>query len=356
MPAYDAVSRRSSVQGRHLVKHATPEGTGVNLPQKIRRLSFPKGELSRCFWIPVPGLRWHSDLGVLRRRLHEFERLQHEPRIQHQLIMDSYPCDNNSSYDPPDEDSVSVSNQNVEPQNFQQSEGSTDDNDEPYGGASSREESVVQASSALSNPLVPEQPGYLFDSSGRMRYLGHSSTWSFSQQLLDMTRKSTYLASPESTMNVEASVYNVEATRLPLHPEEFAGLPSLELSLFYLQCVKFRTSPLYYLFDEEDFVSNLHRFYESMATDVQDQRLWYVHFLLILAFGKAFNAQNAVCLAGLEFFNRALRLLPETTFLFRDAVHSTEVLCCIALYLQSIDHRMAAHIYVSCFCCLPAVH
>lgn len=284
----------------------------------------------------------------MRNRLNELERLQNNPQGRQQFTTPTHPR--------PDE-SLQLAQYQNPPSTTERYDGPVhresetlpfDDDDEPLETASSREQSAVAAPSALSNPLVPEQPAYLWDSSGYLRYLGHSSTWAFTQQLLSLTRKSARLTpSPELPVYTEAEIYPVNATRLSLLPEELAGLPSLELSLFYMQSVKFRTYPLYYLFDEEDFVSNLHRFYESMATDVQEQRLWYVHFLLVIAFGKAFKAQTMCCLAGADFFNRALRLLPDTTFLSRDAVRSTEILCCIALYLQSTEHRNAAHIYVS---------
>lgn len=282
----------------------------------------------------------------MRNRLNELERLQNSPQSQ-QHFTDATHMRHSESFEAPQyRDPSHGTNQYAEPV---RSDNIPSDNDDDHlEVASSREQSAVAAPSALSNPLVPEQPAYLWDSGGHLRYLGHSSTWAFTQQLLSLSRKSVHLpSSPELPVSPEAETYPINATRLSLRPEELAGLPSLELSLFYVQSVKFKTYPLYYLFDEDDFGSNLHRFYESMATDVQEQRLWYVHFLIIIAFGKAFKAQTMCCLAGTEFFNRALRLLPDATFLSRDAVRSTEVLCCIALYLQSIDHRHAAHIYVS---------
>jgi hypothetical protein len=51
--------------------------------------------------------------------------------------------------------------------------------------------------------------------------------------------------------------------------------------------------------------------------------------------------------AGSELFARAMQILPDMTHLCRDSVEATEIFCCIALYLQSIDHRSAAYVYVS---------
>ncbi|KAI2467890.1 fungal-specific transcription factor domain-containing protein [Annulohypoxylon bovei var. microspora] len=50
--------------------------------------------------------------------------------------------------------------------------------------------------------------------------------------------------------------------------------------------------------------------------------------------------------SGAEFFVRAMQLLPPAYVFPQDPVASTEILCCIALYLQCVDHRSAAHSYI----------
>lgn len=200
----------------------------------------------------------------------------------------------------------------------------------------------------LSNPLVLKQPAYISDGSGRILYLGHSSTWSFGRHLLHLASRSPHFTpSAESSSNIDGKVFQVHATELSLAPADIAGLPSLELSLFYVQSVKFRTYPFFHLFDESNFLFNLHRFHQDFATYAQTYRLWYVHYLLVMAFGKAFAAPAQESRAGAELFDRALRLLPDITLLCSDPVASTEIFCCIALYLQSIDHRSASQVYVS---------
>jgi hypothetical protein len=39
--------------------------------------------------------------------------------------------------------------------------------------------------------------------------------------------------------------------------------------------------------------------------------------------------------------------MPDVTYLSRDPVKATEIFCCVALYLHCVDHRVAAHSYVS---------
>jgi hypothetical protein len=48
----------------------------------------------------------------------------------------------------------------------------------------------------------------------------------------------------------------------------------------------------------------------------------------------------------MKYFVKALQLLPDHHFLYSSPMISTEILCCIALFYQSLDHRSPAHNYV----------
>ncbi|KAJ4245268.1 hypothetical protein NW762_014138 [Fusarium torreyae] len=203
----------------------------------------------------------------------------------------------------------------------------------------------------VSNLLVPEQPSYMSDYSGRLRYLGHSSTWSFSYQVLQMASQSAGLSgSPAAStqMHVDGQIYSIIPERqIDLSAIEITSLPSLELALYYLQSVKFRTHPLFHLFEETDFVHNLHLFYQDPLGVAGTCNLWYIHYLIIMAFGKSFAGQQAsIGPAGSDLFSRAMNQIPDVTYLSRDPVKATEIFCCIALYLHCVDHRVAAHSYI----------
>ncbi|KAJ4024621.1 hypothetical protein NW766_000860 [Fusarium irregulare] len=205
--------------------------------------------------------------------------------------------------------------------------------------------------SAVSNLLVPEQPNYMSDYSGRLRYLGHSSTWSFSYQVLQMASQGTGLSgSPAASMqtHVDGEVYSIDSQRqMELSAIETTGLPSLDLALYYLQNTKFRTYPFFHLFEETDFMQNLHLFYRNPQVYARTHGLWYVHYLLIMGFGKSFTRQQVtVGPAGSDLFTRAMAQMPDVTYLSRDPVKATEIFCCVALYLHCVDHRVAAHSYI----------
>lgn len=131
-----------------------------------------------------------------------------------------------------------------------------------------------------------------------------------------------------------------------------AGLPSIDYASYLLDTVKFHLGQNYRFFDEEVFVKHMREFYYgSPVRKATESRLWFIQFLLVLAFGKAFlsNSRNAVDPPGAGFFVRAMSLMPEITSLWKDSLVAIEVLALVGLYLYSIDHRESAHVYVRIF-------
>lgn len=189
------------------------------------------------------------------------------------------------------------------------------------------------------NPLAQQRPSYALDSYGRLRYLGHSSTWSFNRQVLYVAEQ--HSAVPNFSPYCEGDAYDLGLKTTS--PADLAGLPSKEVSSYLLQTIKFRTCSIFHLFDDIEFNVQLDQFYEDPSAFEQKSRIWFVHYLVLMAIGKALvsNVQNAAPL-----FARALRLLPDVTSLCSSPITSTELLCSIALYLQCLDHRTSAHIYI----------
>lgn len=183
-------------------------------------------------------------------------------------------------------------------------------------------------------------------------FLGPTSTWGYTHQVINLIKK---------------HLKNHESPKLPLNPEgpedilqwpstgaigplSLSMLPSLDFALHLTSTVKFHLGQLYHIFHEKSFVAGLHRFYEHgpYTEPLPGDRLWYVQFLLIMAFGHALlSGYVGRKPAGSELVSRAIELMPDAFGLNQDPVLATEVLCCLALYLQSIDHRNSAFIYVS---------
>jgi hypothetical protein len=118
-----------------------------------------------------------------------------------------------------------------------------------------------------------------------------------------------------------------------------------------LNTVKFHLGHLYRLFDEQEFLRNLRGFYDDAPGKVRDNQLWYVQFLVILAFGEAFlvPARTTSNIAvWTKHFSRAMSLLPDIPALWKEPMLAIEVLALIALYFHSVDLRDSAYCYVSC--------
>lgn len=155
---------------------------------------------------------------------------------------------------------------------------------------------------------------------------------------------------PATPLNLDGAAYRLTWTRRPIDESpDLSGLPSLDYALYLYNTVKFHLGQLFRLIDEEHFLSNLNAFYQSIPTGASASRLWYVQYLLVLAFGKAFLVAGTASSTpvGSHFAARALSLLPEFPDIHGEDILEIEVLCLAALYLQSIDMRIAAFQYVS---------
>jgi hypothetical protein len=122
----------------------------------------------------------------------------------------------------------------------------------------------------------------------------------------------------------------------------------LDYAIYLTNTVIFHLGGILRLFDEEEFLKNLHEFYAEAPEKVGSSRLWYTQYLLILAFGKGFLAGTRApgALPGSEFFTRAMAVLPDTSELHEDPVLAVEVLALVSLYFYCLDMRQSAYSYI----------
>ncbi|KAF2138418.1 uncharacterized protein K452DRAFT_255887 [Aplosporella prunicola CBS 121167] len=199
----------------------------------------------------------------------------------------------------------------------------------------------------MTNPLSAGPSTHIIDQEGRALFLGHSSNWSFIQRVLRLTYKRLHRNHfPSEMLHGDGRTYDLglddmQTTVIP----DATSLPSLDFSIYLINTVKFRTGQIFHLFDEATFMPQLYEFYENPQQKMNTMRFWYIHFLVLLAFGKAFVVSNNRTKRppGSDWFVRATALLPGVMQLVRDPVVSTEILCCMALYHQALDSRWAAH-------------
>ncbi|KAL3457668.1 hypothetical protein BJX64DRAFT_302444 [Aspergillus heterothallicus] len=182
-------------------------------------------------------------------------------------------------------------------------------------------------------------------------WLAPTSTWSFTARLKLMIAEK---------LNVESHYNDPELFNGDLYPlvwrsapfddhPDISNLPSIDHALYLFNTVKFHLGHNHLLIHEKEFVEHIHRFYYGDAMkQATECRLWFVQFLLVLAFGNAFllQSKNAREPPGAKFFLRAMALMPDYTSLSRGGFLAIEVLSLTGLYLYSIDHRSSAHVYI----------
>ncbi|POS75227.1 hypothetical protein DHEL01_v206381 [Diaporthe helianthi] len=226
----------------------------------------------------------------------------------------------------------------------------------------SSEDQGPNEQAGITNALAASPSTFMSTSDGRTFYLGTTSNWSFSSKLLQMAYEYLHQAPlPPSMVLFDGGAYDLgwncrdgmSDTSLPsdsvtdLPP---LAVPSIDHSEYLINAVKFHCGQIFHLFDDSDFHQRLYQFYAGPDRHVarENAGLWYIHFLLILAFGKIFTMKkpSGKRPCGAEFFLKAMQILPPPHILHRDPVVATEMLCCIALYLQSVDHRNAAHLFI----------
>ncbi|KAF5251001.1 hypothetical protein FANTH_3865 [Fusarium anthophilum] len=204
----------------------------------------------------------------------------------------------------------------------------------------------------MTNPLLTPSSKFVVDHQGRKRFLGPSSTWAYSHHAMGMIRE--YVGqeiSPEVPLNHDGVAFNIELpsmkqTDLAVNIE---GLPSLDYAIYLTNTVKFHIVQTYHLFDEQKFMPALHSLYGDGPPPVTaGNRMWYVQYFLIMALGKGLltRGMSKAGSPGSEYFMKAMELFPDTYGLYIDPILSIEVCCGLALYLQSVDHRNSAYVYL----------
>ncbi|RDW87040.1 putative C6 transcription factor [Aspergillus mulundensis] len=189
-------------------------------------------------------------------------------------------------------------------------------------------------------------------------WLAPTSAWSFTARLKLMIAEKLHVESHYSSAELfDGDLYPIQWSPLPVGSvPDISNLPSLDHALYFFNTVKFHLGHNFRLIHEGEFIEHMHAFYyEDAIKQVKECRLWFVQFLLVLAFGNAFlfpgqkgssSSSTDNDPPGSKFFIRAMSLMPDHTSLSRGGFVAIEVLALTGLYLYSIDHRSSAHVYV----------
>ncbi|KAH6989043.1 fungal-specific transcription factor domain-containing protein [Ilyonectria sp. MPI-CAGE-AT-0026] len=206
--------------------------------------------------------------------------------------------------------------------------------------------------SALTNPLVMTPSQVVTDTEGRARFLGPSSTWAYSRHIMGMIKQHlNHNLSPDVPLNVDGAAFPIKfpsTGRLGLSIS-MEDLPSLDYALYLTNTVKFHVGQTYHLFHEQTFMQRLFSLYKDSPEPLNaTNRMWFVQFFLVMALGMALLARGVSTTSppGRDYFIRAVDLFPDINGLYQDTITSVEVCCGLALYLQSVDHRNSAYVYL----------
>ncbi|KAF4435785.1 Proline utilization trans-activator [Fusarium acutatum] len=225
----------------------------------------------------------------------------------------------------------------------------------PYGTAEAQDQRQLngEGKAPLTNPLAFHTYDFVPSVTGNILFMGTSSNWSFNKRVLTMTHERVK-GRPLSMHNLhfagtEGKVFDLrwDGTRKFTAQDvpDMSALPTKDFALYLINSVKFHCGWLYSLFDEDSFMERFRLFHENPSEYARAEPLWFIHYLLVLAFGKAFVVQSTKSRRppGGDFFIQAMKLMPDFNFFDCDIIEEMQVLCCAALYLQSVDHIQQAY-------------
>ncbi|KAM6509731.1 hypothetical protein FALCPG4_017379 [Fusarium falciforme] len=203
----------------------------------------------------------------------------------------------------------------------------------------------------LRNPLVTSSPSFMTDNQGKRRFLGPSSTWAYSRHAMSMIQ--AHLgehSSPDVPMNVDGTAFPLDTASLKDDSSlsTLDNLPSFDYAIYLTNTVKFHITQTYHLFEESNFNRTLNVIYSQDPPPIDSNRLEYIQYFVVMALGKALlgRAGSSAQPPGNEYFLQAIKIFPDITGLCQDPILSVEICCGLALYLQSIDHRNSAYLYL----------
>ena len=154
-------------------------------------------------------------------------------------------------------------------------------------------------------------------------FMGTSSTWSFARRVLDMTHlklTGSTLFPDRDNLLFDDQVYDIKwdgnKSSIPHSSFDISNLPTPDFANFMISSVKFHCGQLFYLFDDEHFMTQFAKFQRDPVEESRRSPLWFCHYLLVLAFGKFFVIQSSESQrpAGAEYFVQAMQCMPDFSF------------------------------------------
>lgn len=188
-------------------------------------------------------------------------------------------------------------------------------------------------------------------------YLGPTSTWSFCRRALAVLEANSPSSDgSQAPLNLDGAVFRLRWEPKPLIDQnDLRNLPAADYAYYLFNTVKFHLAELSSAIHEKSFMHQFELFQSNPLDTACNNRLWFVQYLFVIAFGKAFLApagQGSAtgAPAGSEYAARAMALFPDVSQVHDASLLGIEVITLVALYFQSIDQRTVSFQYVSLSC------
>ncbi|KAJ5419856.1 uncharacterized protein N7487_003406 [Penicillium crustosum] len=206
----------------------------------------------------------------------------------------------------------------------------------------------------LENNMLVSPPSFVKREGQRQHvwfYQGPTSSWSFTHRILKSLAKALCPDTPlDLPIITDRNAYQVQWTKAQSNGiADITALPSQDHAIYLVNTVNFHIGHFLHLYDDEEFMKNLDEFYGDVQQKVQKSKLWYIQFLVVMAFGETLllpaskTSQSSACS---PYFTRAMSLLPDITEMWNDPILSVELLALVALYLYSLDMRDSSCCYI----------
>lgn len=158
---------------------------------------------------------------------------------------------------------------------------------------------------------------------------------------------------PSSTKSTRAALLPENRPPITLRKESgdsenFLVLPSEEEAFELLEAIMLYFYEPQHLFDARDVTDRISGLYENKQEQLQTPNIWTLQTLLVFAVGKLLRGESNIVgePPGSLFFKFVERNLPSPTELRKQGLAGIEVLVLMVVYLQNIDHKDDASIYV----------
>ncbi|KAL2678659.1 hypothetical protein Neosp_009410 [[Neocosmospora] mangrovei] len=112
-------------------------------------------------------------------------------------------------------------------------------------------------------------------------------------------------------------------------------------------------------YDSREISDRVGLMYEDMNDFVQSHELWYIQVIIILAIGKLYAAnfeQGGHDLLGQELFGFAQQSFPSMSVQYANGRLGVELNALMAMYLQMMDRKEEAHLYITSALRLATLH